>query len=333
MATQPGNWSGAVQVRRLRRLAGGAVLVAAGLAATSSVVTAADWVERPFNPAVGSRWIVQSDKTEKDEAGSSVVGTSTTKVTALLVYEDKLSDGYRVTYRRTDSTYEGNADDPAAARAALSALQGHTYRAVTDLAGKPLRVENLGELRAALQKMVDDVAGSAADPQITSAAKKLMADLANVDEQQAAKKNLDELPVMALGQNSGLKLGEVRRQTIADPVPGASPLQNTTLLTVVEAAPDGAKVRLKLTETTDPESMRAMLTSFYQKLGASSPAVREQIDAVKEMQFTQETQTEIEVFDGMTRSLHAEMVTSKSLPGEGEVRITESKIVTVSPAP
>jgi hypothetical protein len=318
---------------RLAALVTGLWVIAVGLALAGPAAIAAEWVERPFHPVVGSRWIIQSQETEEDKAGSTVVGTSTKKITALLTFEEKLTDGYRITYRRTDSSYEGDADDPVTARAALAAMQGHTFRAVTDLAGKPLRVENLPELRAALRKAIDDVAATAASPEITAAIKKMMADFADIDDKRAAEKNLDDVPAMALGQNTGLKIGEVRRQTVTEPLPGASPLLKTASLTLVEAAPDGAKARFEAVEVTDPESMRAMLLSYLGKLDASDGGVREQIDLIKKMQFAQEQKTGIEVTAGMTRTLDIAMTTSKHIPGEADVLITNHRVVTISPAP
>lgn len=316
---------------RLCRLAAYVMFIGAGLAATSIGALAADPSERPFNPTIGSRWIVQSEETEKDEANGAVVGSSTTKITALLIYKEKLPDGYRITYERTNSTYEGNADDPAAARAALAALQGHTLQAITDLSGKPLRVENLPELRAALQKMVDGLTGSVADPQTAAAARTLTAEFAKTDEKEAAEHNLGELPALALGQNSGLALGETRRQTVEEAVPGATPLQKTVTLRLLNATPDGNR-RYEFVEVVDPDSMRAMLVAYLSKLDTSNPEVQEQIDEAKKMTISQEHRTQIEVSDGMARSLHAEAVTVKRLQ-DAETRLTTTNAVTVSPAP
>lgn len=186
------------------------------------------------------------------------------------------------------------------------------------------------ELRAALQKMVDGLTGSAADPQTAAAAKTLMADFAKTDEKDAAEHSFGELPTLALGQNSGLALGETRRQTVEEAVPGATPLQNTVTLTLLEATPDG-KRRYEFVEVVDPGSMRAVLVAYLSKLDTSDPEVREQIDQVKKMTISQEHRTQIEVSDGMARSLHAESVTIKRLQ-DAEGRRTTTNTVTVSPA-
>jgi len=319
------------QLQWCRHAGGSVVAIAVGLLLAIGYAPAADWSERRFNPPVVSRWIIQSDETEKDEADGSVTGTSTKKITALLIYEEKLADGYRITYRRTDGSYEGDTDDPAVARAALAAMQGHSYRVVTDLAGTPLRVENLVELRAAVRKTIDDVAAKAGNAEVEAFVKKLMANFANIDEKQAAE-HLDELPLLARGQNTGLRPGEVRRQTIPETVPGATPIQKTITLRIVDVAPDGAKVRLELVDASDPESLKARMISLLGKLDLSNPAVREQVDAVKKMHFTQESRTEINVVDGMTLNLQVNSVTFRSLLG-GTARITNRNLVTVSPAP
>lgn len=315
---------------RLCRPAAYVTFIGVLLAGTSIHTAAADPGERPFNPTIGSRWIVQSDETEKDEANGSVVGSSTTKITALLVYKEKLPDGYRVTYERTNSSYDGNADDPAAARAALAALQGLTLQAVTDLSGKPLRVENLPELRVALQKVVDGVTGTVADPQTAAAARTMMADLAKTDEKDAAEHNLGQLPVLALGQNSGLALGETRRQMAEEAVPGATPLKKAVTLTLLNATPDGNR-QYEYDEVVDPDSMRAMLVAYLSKLDTSNPGVQEQIDQAKKMTISQEHRTQIEVSDGMARSLHIESATIKRFQ-DAESRLTTTNVVTVSEA-
>src|SRR5262249_40784593 len=102
---------------------------------------------------------------------------------------------------------------------------------------------------------------------------------------------------------------------------------------LVDAASHGAKAHYKLVETTDPESMQAMLIGLLRKLDQSDPAVREQIDAAKKMQFTQVEQTEIEVVAGMTHGLDITMTTKKLVPGEPEVVIVNHRVVTITPAP
>ena len=45
------------------------------------------------------------------------------------------------------------------------------------------------------------------------------------------------------------------------------------------------------------------MISLLAKLDLSDPAVRERVEAGKKMHFTQESRTQIDVVDGMTRNL------------------------------
>ena len=317
------------QRRRPRRAAIATMIVVAALGFAKSA--AAETVERPFNPPVGSRWVIESNETEKDEASGDPTTTSTKKTTALLTYEAKLSDGYRISYQTTESTYEGDTDDPAEMRAAAAAMRGLTYRVVTDLSGKPLRVENLEEVQAALRKMIDATTGTLANPQVVDAAKKMMAGIAEEDEKQAAQ-HIGQLRRMALVQNSGLKPGETRQQTVAKTDSFVqTPEHETVTVTLLDAAPDGAKARFRVTEVSDPEAIRAMLLALVGKLDPADPEVRDQIAAIKQMVFRQESKIEIDVIDGMTRNLDIYSVTERHL-GASTARISNHEVVTISPA-
>jgi len=81
-----------------------------------------------------------------------------------------------------------------------------------------------------------------------------------------------------------------------------------------------------------PQIKLTATISLLGSLDPSDPAVREQIEAVKKMHFTQESRTQIDVVDGMTRTLQVDSVTFRSLLG-GTTRITTRNVVTVSPAP
>src|SRR5215470_7589500 len=64
-----------------------------------------------------------------------------------------------------------------------------------------------------------------------------------------------------------------------------------------------------------PQIKLTATISLLGSLDPSDPAVREQIEAVKKMHFTQESRTQIDVVDGMTRTLQVDSVTFRSLLG------------------
>jgi hypothetical protein len=308
-------------------IAVGAATVVAALIFTKSAV--AETIERPFNPPIGSRWTIESIETEKDEGGDPTT-TSTKKTTQLLTYAAKLPDGYRISFQTTASTFEGDTDDPAMMRAAAAAMRGLTYRVVTDLSGKPLRVENLDEVRAALRKLVDVTTGTLADPQVIDAAKKMMAGMADQDDKQAAE-HVGRLRMIALGQNTGFKPGESRQRTFDESSSFPTPIRQAQTVTLLDMTPDGAKAHYRVTEVSDPESMRALLLALIGKFDTSDPQVREQIDAIKQMVLRQESQIEIEVIDGMTRNLDIVSITERRL-GAGGVRVTTHETLAITPA-
>jgi hypothetical protein len=303
------------------------VIVIAVLIVAKSAV--AETVERPFSPPVGSRWAIESIETETDEGGDPTT-TSTKKTTQLLTYEEKLPDGYRISFRTTASTFEGDTDNPVMMRAGAAVMRGLTYRVVTDLSGKPLRVENLDEVRATVRKMADTVSGTLDDPGVAEAAKKIIAGMAGEDDKQAAE-HVGRLRMIALGQNTGLKPGGSRQQTFDESVGGEPSIGQTQTVTLLDMAPDGAKAHYRVTEVSDPESARAMLLAVVGKLDTSNPEVREQMDAIKKMVLRQESQIEIDVVDGMTRNLDIVSITERRL-GDVGARVTTHETLTVAPA-
>jgi hypothetical protein len=313
---------------RLGRSAVGAAIVIAALIFAKSAV--AETVERPFSPPVGSRWTIENIETETDEGSNDPTTTSTKKTTQLLTYEGKLPEGYRISFQTTASTFEGDTDNPVTMRAGAAVMRGLTYRVVTDLSGKPLRVENLDELHATVHKMVDTISGTLDDPAMVEAVKKILAGMLDEDEKQAAE-HVGRLRMIALGQNTGLKLGESRQQIFDESTGREPPIRQTQTVTLLEMASDGAKAHYRVTDIADPESARAMLLSIVGKLDPSNPEVREQIDGIKKMVLRQESQIEIVVVDGITRNLDIVSVTERRL-GDVGGRVTTHETLTVAPA-
>ncbi|MGD0641346.1 MAG: hypothetical protein ABSC22_11420, partial [Roseiarcus sp.] len=212
-------------------------------------------------------------------------------------------------------------------------LQGIRYVVVTDAAGKPLRVENLSEAIAARKKMVDALAATATDPRVAAAVTSVFADFANLDPASAAASALDELPTLAIGQNTGLKIGEARRVASTPQVGPGFEIAKTTTLSIASADEATGEVHLTLTEVSDPESMRAMLVGMYSRMRPSDPAGADAaIALVKRMTISQENRTDFDVVDGMTRRMETLSTTSRTLANTRRV-VTSRTVVTVSPPP
>ena len=234
-----------------------ALVLAGGLATVSAL--ADDWTERPYNPPVGSRWIIQRDLfTEQNDERSA----KTFRITPELKITEKTPTGFRITYARRNSSYESdNTEQQAMIRPALAALQGVEYHASTDAAGKPLRVDNIEDVKAALRGMADSIAKGSGGPEVASVVQQMLAPMLQVDETSAAELYLDQLPALALTQNTGLKLGEIRRDLISQPNPMGKLVINSAL-EIAEADPATGDVKYVLTESYDPLRCRHFWFSF-----------------------------------------------------------------------
>jgi hypothetical protein len=299
-----------------------------GLAVLAPRVAAAtEWVERAYKPPVGSRWIIArsiSKEQRKHENGVDSVSKRTISYTGELTIDGKTADGFRITYRRIKFAYDGE-ENRAEMLAALAALNNIAIHAVTDASGKPLRVENLDDIKRGLNRMIAALVVTHKDVQVALAARRLLAGMTRIDDKQAAEQYLDELPGLAMGQNTGLKIGEVRRAKVEEPNGIGPPLVKNTALTIAAADAANGKVHLRLTETYDADSVRRFVIALRKKAGDSNA------DDAKDMQITMEAATDIEVVDGMTRSLHEETTTSANF--FGNTSVTKSrKDVTVTPA-
>jgi hypothetical protein len=304
-------------------------LVAAG-ALLPRAAHAAEWVEPKFNPPLGSRWVVERQLDVEKNSGGAMVGY-TQKDKALLTIEAKTDTGFVVTYTRQEMSFEGDPVGAARERIQYQALQGLTVRIDTDESGKPVRIENWDEVKAALKRAAQTEPVTTANPEILAKARELSERALSVDDKQAAELFLDDLPTLAMSQNTGVKPGEIRKTVV--PVANAfkAAVNKTVMMSIGEDDPEAGKVRYLLTETFDPESMKALVSEAV--AGLKTSAMAGAVDqALKSMTVSAVTRAELYVEDGMTRELREEAVTSFRGPGSISVD-TEDKLVTVKPAP
>jgi hypothetical protein len=279
-----------------------------------------------YDPPVGSRWVIELDLRSENtshENGKTDVRNSVTKITSELTVDAKTADGFRMTYARRKSSYDGNAQNLAVQRAALVALNNVTMKVTTDRAGKPLRVENVADIKAALQNMIDSVA-AAQERETAAAIRRMFASMTDIDNAKAAALYLDELGSLAAGQNTGLVAGEVRRsvETAGNPI-GPAMLKNVSL-TMISVDPVRGDAKLVLAESYEPESLRAFLADLLKRAGGNA-------GNVKDMVVSFDAKADIEVTGGMTRSLRRESTMSNRLAANYRTAKTR-KVVTVTPA-
>jgi hypothetical protein len=162
------------------------------------------------------------------------------------------------------------------------------------------------------------------DPQIAANVRQLLEGLTRLDAEQAAQASLDEVPALAIGQNTGLKPGQTRRDAVAVANGIGPPMIKRMALSIASADAASGDVRFALTEDYDPDSIRALLVALAGKLGRDP-------EDMKRMNITLDGRTDIEVAGGMTRAMHRQSTMMSNLMGNTLV-IKDRKDVTVTPA-
>jgi hypothetical protein len=279
-----------------------------------------------YDPPAGSRWTIQIETHAENlgrESGRTDIRKSVTTITAELTVDAKTADGFRMTYARRKSSYNGDVQNVALQRAALAALDNVAMKVTMDRNGRPLRVENVEDIKAALQTMIDRIA-AAQEPAAAATIRKMFASMTDIDGVRAASLYLDELGALAAAQNTGLAVGEVRKSVESAGNPIGPTMMKNISLTMVRMDPAKGDARLALTESYEPESIRAFIEHLLKSAGGN-PA-----DA-KDMALSLEARTDIDVAGGMTRSLRRDSTTSNRRGENSRVTRTR-KTVTVTAA-
>jgi hypothetical protein len=173
--------------------------------------------------------------------------------------------------------------------------------------------------------LIERTSAAARDPQIAASVRDLLNAMMNIDAAQAAERHLDEVPALALTQNTGLKLGEVRNTSTAEATGIGPPMIKKMTLRIARADAASGDVQMVLTENFDPDSIRQFLVAVAGRTGRDP-------EDMKKMDITLDGRTEFEVVDGMTRTMRRRSTMSSNLMGNTLV-ITDRKDVTVTAAP
>ncbi len=308
-------------------------LVLASTLAFASVARAADWVERSFDPPAGSRWIIQSDETSEDNRDGHVQ-TSVMKETSELTIEQKIADGFRITFVVRNAAYEGDARTAALVGPITRALENLVVHATTGPNGMPLRVENLDEVLAASRAAIDRLTASlASTPEVAATLRKMATAMLIADDKRAPKIYLATLATLALGQNTGLRPGETRRGADeAANLFGGAPIKSNTMLRIDRADPATGNVRLIRTRAFDSDAINEFLSRLAQQTSGGGKDTQELDNFLKQFTMALDSRTEIDVEDGMTRTVHQEDTATASVPGHSIVKHGH-KLMTVTRAP
>jgi hypothetical protein len=317
------NMRGAVLVGAL------AVLVVATLGAARAHAG-----EPVYDPPAGSRWIIESEirdeETRPEGSTTSLVRTRTE-----LTVEEKTPDGFRISWVQRGATVEGNARGVQLRRAYAGVQENVVIRASTDSAGKPLRIDNLDEARAAMRHSADGLATQFADrPAARALFDQLMSELTEVDSAGAASAYVGALAVLAVAQNTGMKPGEFRwtSKPAENPL-GGDALNSNERFERVDA--DSSRLTFVKVTSIDAASMSDFMQSFAKGLLAASgdSVTPQRVDLlVKSMVFSFDKRAEFEVEDGMTRKV-SEKSTTVFRGMEQNLIQTEERTIAMTRAP
>jgi hypothetical protein len=290
--------------------------------------------EPVYDPLTGSRWIVESE-IRGEEIRPEGSTTSLVKTRAELTVEEKTPDGFRISWVQRGASVEGNARSVPLRRAYAGVLENVVIRASTDSAGKPLRIDNLDEARAAMRSSADGLAAQFAErPTARALFDQLMSELTEVDGAGAASVYVEPLAMLAVAQNTGMKPGEFRwtSRPAENPLGGDALNSNERFELVEGDAP--RRVFVSVT-SIDAASMNDFMHSFAKGLLAASgdSLTPQRVDLlVKSMVFSFDKRAEFEVEDGMTRKVSGKSTTVfRGL--EQNLIQTEARTIVVTRAP
>src|SRR5690349_6905447 len=105
------------------------IAVAVWIALPAAQAFAADAVERPYDPPVGSRWIIESETVTEQVRPEGPARNSQIRMRSELTIDAKTSDGFRISYVNRGTTADGNDPSVTLLRSAIKALENVPIRA------------------------------------------------------------------------------------------------------------------------------------------------------------------------------------------------------------
>jgi hypothetical protein len=191
-------------------------------------------------------------------------------------------------------------------------------------------------VKATLRTVIDRMAKAFEQkPQVAGFIRQMLESFLVTDEKGATTALMEDLPVLAAGQNTGLKPGEVRREQTEVPNPFGGSAMKTSLVTRIAEWDDKAgTVRIARKNDLDPETLKAVTLNIVRKLASVSDGkiTPEMLEMMKQISFNIDSMTLINVRDGMTGSVEDSSTTSISLMGQHMTKV-EKKLVSVTPLP
>jgi hypothetical protein len=304
-------------------------------AMSAAAASAQEWKERPYDPAIGSRWIVRSQSDEVDSRADSVWTTHTVSRGELTI-EGRIATGFRITYVTRDISIDGDSPALEIMRPVSLLFKDWTLHATTNAAGAPTKIEDLEEARMTARAFVERTMDTLKDsPKVAALLRPIFDSILNLDGVKAAGTYLEDLSSLSEGQNTGLMLGETRHETsgFANPFGGGSIKMTVEFKIAATDAKSGA-VAFVRDSHVDPEETKQFVVGLMEKLSAASdePLSPDVVDMVKAARLSIDVHDEIKTEDGMTRSILEEVTVVANGIGPTISKKT-IKTITLTPAP
>ncbi len=312
-----------------------AALLAACVCALPASAQQQPYVEKPYNPPVGSRWSVHSETKSVEHRTAGEERNQQTIIRSELTIDQKLADGYRISYVNREIKVTGNTPVARVLGDVFIAMKDVVVRARTDAAGMPVEVENVDEVKAALKQVVEATTAKFQSNRPAGAfVRDMLLKMYDVPAKEAARVYLDELPQIAVVQNSGLKPGQARRERddLTSPF-GGDPVKSE-MVTRLESWDDKTgQATIVRKREIDPESLKQMALGGARqlaKVGDKNAITPEVLEAMKSITFSMTAETRYLVENGATRSISEREITTASVMGT-TLRKEQDKTVTVQP--
>jgi hypothetical protein len=294
------------------------------------------WSERPYNPPAGSKWSIVSVSEAEEIRPPNGNRHQQIRTVSELTIEEKLADGFRVSFVTRDLQVTGNTPGAAIGAAAFGAVKDIVVRARTDASGKPISVENLDEVKGVLKTVIDKVVDSAkSNPQVAVVIRQMLEGMLVADDKAAVKALMEEPIALSAGQNTGLTPGAVKREANNVPSPIGGGVLKSTLITQLTKWDDKTgTARITRQREMDVEALKDFVVEMARKLSAaaSDKVTPEMIEMMKKVSMEITSTTNYDTRDGMTMAIEDSGTTVASVAGI-TFRKFEKKTVTVTPMP
>lgn len=293
----------------------------------------AEWVQPAFNPPVGSRWIIDKQRTEEStqEQGDQKVSDKISRTQkAEITYEAKIPSGYRVRYVNRGIQITGTSEKANSLRLIMPLKENVELVASTDENGVPVKVENVEDVRKAVNAAVDRLSAGKS-PEFAATMRRVLSEMLNTDE-KAAVGMLEDIPLLAVVQNAGLKPGEIRRSTYSEASGIGSTLQDSREMSLLKTNAETNSATVLVVDTVNPASIHAMLLEIVRRSSKPGEDTSEREKVMNAMVMSIVNRYEIDMVDGMSRAMRHVSLTSRKV-GDYLALSKDTEQITLTPAP